>query len=164
MKIFDVIIEMEKDGELFYRNLANHAPNKGFQTIFNQLADDEVAHQKVFSDLKSVLPIAYPDVEMEKDLNIFRQFQKENPHPELDTDPATSQLNLYQKALETEKKSQELYLNEAAAENDPVVKSLLERIAKEEEQHYLLMHNLVELMLRPQTWVENGEFVHLDEY
>lgn len=160
MNFYEFAFQMEKDGEQFYRDLAAGAANKGFGTIFNLLADDEVAHQKIFSCLQSDLPLTKNTADPIASQNVFAQLKKENAMADLDS----SQLHLYQKALDVEKKSQELYLQEAAKVTEPEVKKILEQLAAEEEQHYFLLHNIVELMLHPQNWVENGEFYHNEVY
>ncbi len=92
--------------------------------------------------------------------NIFKNMIAEDSL----NNPDNSQLELYQKAMELEKKSQTYYLEQAALATDDNQKALLQNIAEEEGKHYFLLHNIYELVLRPQVWVENGEFVHLEDY
>jgi rubrerythrin len=159
VSIYESAIQMERDGEQFYRDLARKAPNKGFEAIFNLLADDEAEHQRVIARLQADSPVGAIAAN-QAGPNIFTQLKKDRSLNDLDT----SQLELYQQALAVEKKSQELYLREAAQTAKPEAKSVFEQLAAQEEQHYFLIHNLVELMLHPQTWVENGEFYHIEEY
>lgn len=44
MNIFEFAMQMEKDGEAFYREIAKKTKNSGLQKIFNTLADEEVVH------------------------------------------------------------------------------------------------------------------------
>jgi hypothetical protein len=37
-------------------------------------------------------------------------------------------------------------------------------LADEEKKHMILMENLIEFVSRPDTWLENAEWYHLDEY
>ena len=160
MDALEFAMRMEKEGEAFYRDLAEKSTTKGFKAIFNMLADDEVKHYDTFMNLKSKnSPLGQTQIlkeaktifaKMIADDSIFNQ--------------NSSQLHLYQQALENEKKSREFYLQKAGESNEEDLKNILLNIADEEEKHYFLIHNLVELLLRPQTWVENGEFVHLEEY
>ena len=42
--VLEYLLKVEKDGEEYYRNLANNAPNPGFKYIFTMLADEEAKH------------------------------------------------------------------------------------------------------------------------
>jgi rubrerythrin len=44
MNIFEYAMQMEKDGENYYRQLAEKVNNKGIKTILTMLADEEVKH------------------------------------------------------------------------------------------------------------------------
>ncbi len=52
MNIFEFAMQMEKDGEAYYRQLAHRTANTGLRTILTMLADEEVKHQKLFEQLK----------------------------------------------------------------------------------------------------------------
>ncbi len=50
MDIFDYAIQMEKDGEKYYREIAGKTNNKGLATIMNMLADEEVRHIQIIEN------------------------------------------------------------------------------------------------------------------
>jgi rubrerythrin len=166
MEALELAMNMEQDGERFYRELAEKATNSGFREIFNQLANDEVKHYQLFNTMRQSADSFTETVILKNASNIFKQMIAKDELKNLDN----SQLELYQKAMELEKKSQDFYLAqsrpgvaEIASENEKQ-SELFRKIAEEEERHYFLLHNIYELVLRPQIWVENGEFVHLEEY
>jgi hypothetical protein len=37
-------------------------------------------------------------------------------------------------------------------------------IAEEEKRHEFLLEHVLQFIARPQTWLENAEFNHLDQY
>ncbi len=160
MNALEIAMKMEQDGEIFYRELAEKATNPGFREIFNQLADDEVGHYQLFKNMQSSPEQVTETTVLKNAGNIFKQMIAKDGLENLDT----SQLGLYQKAMEAEKKSQDFYLAKAAEAQDKNQSELFKKIAREEEKHYFLLHNIYELVLRPGIWVENGEFVHLEEY
>lgn len=160
MNPIELAMQMEQDGADFYRDLADQATNPGFREIFNQLAEDEVKHYHLFKNIQMTQESFTESSILKNAGNIFKQMVAEDNLTDLDA----SQLHLYQKAMELEKQSQMLYLEKASETTDTGRRELLQKIAAEEEQHYLLLHNIYELVLRPQTWVENGEYVHLEEY
>lgn len=155
----ELAMKMEQDGENFYSELAEKANNNGFREIFKQLASDETKHYQLFKNMQQSQ--VFVETTILKDAaNIFKQMIAEDNLNSFDS----SQLELYQKAMGLEEKSQKFYLEKAAETSDLNQKELFQKIASEEEKHYLLLHNIYELVLRPQTWVENGEFVHLEDY
>lgn len=160
MDALELAMKMENDGENFYRELAEKAINSGFREIFNQLANDEVKHYQLFKNMQQAPELFEETLILEHAANIFKQMIAKEGHKNLDT----SHLELYQRAMTLEKKSQDFYLAKAAETADKNQSELFQKIAGEEEKHYFLLHNIYELVLRPQIWVENGEFVHLEEY
>ena len=52
MDIYEYAMQMEKDGEDLYREVASRTANKGLRTILAMLADAEVKHYKLFQNMK----------------------------------------------------------------------------------------------------------------
>ena len=75
-----------------------------------------------------------------------------------------SQKELYKKAQQIEKKSQDFYSEKATEVNDLSQKGLFLQIAEEEKKHYWILENILNFISRPQNWLENAEWYHLDEY
>jgi rubrerythrin len=74
-----------------------------------------------------------------------------------------SQTKLYRKAREIEKQSRDFYL-EKANEVKESQKEIFLKLADEEKKHYFLIDNIIDFVSRPETWLENAEFYHLEEY
>jgi rubrerythrin len=160
MDALELVIKMEKDGEAFYLELAEKATNSGFWEIFNQLATDETKHYQLFKEMQQSPELFIETAILKNASNIFKQMIAEDSLNNLDS----TQLELYQKAMALEEKSRKFYLEKAAESRNQSQSELFQKIASEEEKHYFLLHNIYELVLRPQIWVENGEFVHLEDY
>jgi rubrerythrin len=58
MDIYTFALQMEKDGENYYRELATKSGNEGLKKIFTMLADEEVKHFRLIETMreKSHLP------------------------------------------------------------------------------------------------------------
>ena len=52
MDIFEYAMQMELDGEAYYRQLAQKVPNKGLKAILSMLADDEVKHYNAIEKVR----------------------------------------------------------------------------------------------------------------
>ncbi len=72
MNVFEFAMQMEKDGEAFYRDIAGKTKNAGLKKIFNTLADEEVVHYNTFKKLheKSTVQATESNI-FEKAKNIF---------------------------------------------------------------------------------------------
>jgi rubrerythrin len=56
------------------------------------------------------------------------------------------------------------YTEKAAEEKDPGRKNIFKALAGEEKKHLFLLENMIEFVSRPETWLEDAEFNHLEEY
>lgn len=159
MDIYEFAMQMEKDGENYYRELAAQANAPGMRTILTMLADDEVKHYNVIQQMKAQAPQMIETEILNKAKNVFAQMRERG-----EFDLGNSQIELYQKAQEIERKSRDFYRQKAEEVPTQAAKALLLQIAEEERKHYFLLENIIVLVSRPQTWLENAEWYHLDEY
>ena len=159
MDIYEYAMQMEKDGEDYYRELSRKTANVGLQNILTMLADAEVKHYNVFQSMKNNEGIPYTDTQILSNVkNIFIRMREEE---QTGVDP--SQVELYRKAQEIEKKTRDFYL-EKADEVKASQKPIFIRIADEEKKHYLILENIIDFVSRPESWLENPEWYHLEEY
>ena len=161
MKLFDFAMQMEKDGEAYYRELAAKCKIQGLKKILNMLADDEVGHYNAFKKLREGSPAEILESEvLAKAKNVFVEIREREKSFNL----AGSEIELYQKAIEIEKKSEDFYREKAGEVDRQEEKDILLKIAEDEKRHRFLLKNTCDFLARPQTWVENAEFHHLEEY
>lgn len=162
MNIYEYAMKMEKDGENYYRELARNADNEGVRNILNMLADEEVKHFYVLQQMKNNddhVDLADSNV-LENAKNIFMQMRE--GHGALVADEV--QARLYRSVEATESKSYNFYLEKSEAAESEAEKALLLKLAAEERQHMVLMGNIADFVSRPETWIEDAEYNHLDEY
>jgi len=153
MDIFTIAIQLEQEGVVFYENLASQATTEGFKSIFTMLANDEKNHEKVFTSLKNKsVPAMVPSSVAEEAQAIFKQFKQDSYLKE------APQVSMYEKALEIEQKSIDLYTSHLEDLEDPEARNAVKRILAEEKKHYETLEELVTLVSRPQRWVEDAEF------
>jgi rubrerythrin len=160
MNIYEYAMQMEKDGENYYRQLAQKTGNKGLKTILTMLADEEVMHYNVIENMKTSQPTLAETALLTDAKNVFVQLQ--NTSESFDSD--LGQIELYKKAQDIEKKSQDFYQEKAGEAEDEYQKGLFLRLANEEKKHYFLLENIIEFVSRPEQWLEDAEFNHLEEY
>ncbi|MBN2288395.1 MAG: ferritin family protein, partial [Candidatus Glassbacteria bacterium] len=125
MNIFDFAIQMEKDGEAYYREIAGGARDKGMKKIFSLLADEEVRHAEVLNEMKSSSPGLAETKVLAEVKNIFARMRENKEHADIDN----SQAEMYKQAQELEKKSEDFYQEKSSEVDDPAHKEVLLKLA-----------------------------------
>jgi rubrerythrin len=160
MNIFEFAMEKEKYSEDYYRQLAGKSNNKGLEIVFNMLADEEAKHYKVVSEMKEEMAPDLAEMTVLSDAKgVFAKMRESTQSFNFDI----SQTEPYRKAQKIEKQSRDFYL-EKASEVDRTQKEIFLKLAEQEKKHYFLLENIIDFVSRPETWLENAEFYHLDEY
>ena len=160
MNIFEYAMQMEKDGENYYRELAQKTNNKGIKTILTMLADEEVKHYNAVEQMMTTNPQMAETTILTDAKNVFEQIKKGQGAFDIDV----GQIQLYKKAQDIEEKSRDFYLEKANRVEKEYQKELFLKLAGEEKKHYFLLENIINFVSRPETWLENAEFFHLEEY
>lgn len=160
MNIFEYAMQMEKDGENYYRQLAEKVNNKGIQTILTMLADEEVKHYNALVKIQAQKPQMAETTILTDARNVFEQMKEGDEKFNIDV----NQIELYKEAQKIEERSRNFYLEKADEVTEEYQKELFLKLAEEEKKHYFLLENIIEFVSRPQTWLENAEWHHLDEY
>ncbi len=160
MNIFEYALQMEKDGEDYYRQLAQKTANKGLTTILTMLADEEVKHYNAIEKMKTAEPHMAKTTILADAKNVFVQIKESNESFDFDL----RQIELYKKAQYIEERSRDFYMEKANEVTEEYQKEFFLRLADEEKKHYFLLENIIEFVSRPETWLENAEFYHLEEY
>lgn len=157
--IFDFAMQMEKDGEEYYRQLTQQTSNKGMRTILTLLADEEVKHYNAIEKVKTQ-QTQIADSEILADAkNIFVQIKESGESFDFNI----NQEELYKKARDIEKKSRDFYTEKANEVTEGYQKELFLKLAIEEQKHYVLLDNIIDFISRPEQWLENAEFFHLED-
>lgn len=160
MNILQYAMQMEKDGEEFYRDLAQKVKNTGIRNILTMLADEEARHYQVLADIEHGSPEVPETDILNHAKNVFAEMKDTGRTFHLDK----AQIDLYTEAQAIEQRSIDFYTEKAAEVDLDSQKQLLTRLAQEEKKHYFLLENIIDFVSRPTTWLENAEFCHLEQY
>lgn len=158
MDIFDFAIQMERDGEQFYRDTAARTPHKGLETILILLAEDEKKHARAITDMHRQTGRMEPTAVLDRAKNVFVQMKAFGGRIDLTGDEA----DLYSEAMVLEQRSIDFYLDRADQVRSEPQRILFRRLADEEQQHFRLLQEMTELIKQPRTWLESSCFFHLD--
>ncbi len=124
MNVYEFAMQMELDGEYFYREMASQSQHSGVTRILTMLAEDEVKHYNIVKALSEKASPAMAQTTILNDArNVFAGMKASEFNFE------GTQVDLYAKAKEIEQLSTDFYTGKAAEIDDPAVKKILLDIA-----------------------------------
>jgi rubrerythrin len=151
MNGLEYAIQMELDGEMFYREQALKNKDNKLNPVFISLAEDEKTHAKIIKEKQAGRESLMNKENVNSLKNVFSDATG------LDSkESASEQINAYRKALEMEKKSIDLYKKLLSESKDD--KDTFKFLIKQEEEHYKLIEEIIEMVRHPDEWVESAEF------
>ena len=161
MKTYDSAMELENNGEKFYLEASNSTASPGLSSILIMLAAAERMHHAVFEKMKKNEPVTVAATAIfTVAKNVFLRMRKEEGWKGM----SASEIGLYQKAQEIEKAAETFHLEKAEGLKGQPQERIFRQIAEEERKHIFLLQNIIDFVLRPESWLQNAEWHHLDEY
>jgi len=161
MNTLEFAIQMELDGEKYYREQAELNKGNPLNSVCNLMADEEKKHAEILEGKKSNLAYELPDSKLPADAkNIFTDAKDIEVSGKQHT-----QLLFYRTAAEMEKKSIDLYSEFLAGASTDDEKKLFEYLVQQETKHLELIEELDRLLTHAEDWIESPEFGRReDEY
>lgn len=161
MDIFEFAKEKEKYAEEFYRDRAAKSPDKGLAEIFLLLANEEEKHFDMIEKMQAEVPAELTETTVLSDAAaIFEKIREGAMKLSFDK----SELELYKEAQKIEQNARDYYLDKADQVEVQAQKDIFIKLAEEEKKHYFLLDNIIDFVSRPQQWLENAEFHHMEDY
>jgi len=161
MDILQFAMEKERYSEQFYRDLARTTSDTGLRNILNMLADEEVKHYHVVENMKAETPLETPQTPI---LAHARKIFEKMRGSSRKFDFNITEADLYRKACDIEEASRKFYLEKADEVEAPRQKEVFRKLADEEHKHWLIVDNIRSFVAQPETFLENAEFFHYDDY
>ena len=161
MKSYDYAMQLEKDGEKFYLEASSSTASPGLSSILIMLAAAERMHYAAFERMKKNEPVTVAATAIfTVAKNVFVRMREEEGWKGM----SISEIGLYQKAQEIEKATETFYLEKAEGLKGQPQERIFRQIAEEERKHIFLLQNIIDFVSRPENWLENAEWHHLDAY
>ncbi len=161
MDMYEFAIKMEKDAEALYLELSDKTAHSGIKKVFKMLADDEMRHREAVEVLQKKAGADPVKGSALKIKTVFDEIKNNLDSSSINNDSISD----YRFALEIEKKGIDFYREQFDKAEDDKSKDLFNRLMKQEKYHYKTVENLIELVSKPEWWVENAEFNPLgDDY
>ncbi|ERP31340.1 ferritin-like domain-containing protein [Chitinivibrio alkaliphilus] len=161
--VWNTAIEMENKGIAFFEARAKETKSEALAGIFTFLQNQEEKHRNFFMRISNSEPA---DMQSDDDAIAYARSAfdslKDN-FPALQEELEYSS-EVYAQAKQMERDAIEFYtslLDEAETEEQ---KRIIRVIIGEEEKHEQLMQAMMDFVARPQQWIENAEWNHLEAY
>lgn len=160
--IIQIALETETRGYEYFKSLAEKCNyNVGVKTILEMLAKEQQKQIKLLKQWEDKTDIEYgSSAFFEDSRHILQDLQSKIDEFSCSID----HLALYEHAKELQEKALQNYQNaKSEIHNEHFVGFLGQLIAQKQKQ-IILLDNIIELLLRPEQWVESSEFTKLDDY
>ncbi len=150
MNALEMAMKMETDSIKFYSEAAGKTKYPVGKKMFLTIAEDEKRHLQMISELVRGLEITAKDVSPLK--NVKSVF--ESMHAEMMRKAAATkdELEAFTIAMKMEKEGKEFYEKTLAGAKKEKEKALLERLIREEEQHYAIFANTHQFLSDTGNW------------
>lgn len=167
MNVLEFAINMENDGERYYREQAELNRGNGLFVVCGMLADDERNHAALLrSRYESGSFVLDEGSDVDRVGNVFSGLG-DIGYGDKDI---RGQLDFYRLAAERERESIVLYsemLEGAMGEDGSQARAdvlLFEFLIRQEEEHLRVLEELVRLLSHAEEWVEDAEFGNREDY
>lgn len=161
MDIFEFALEKEKFSLDYYEQLKNKTNNKGLSNIFSMLADEEKKHVEIIKKMRQQESQTITETDVLGNARAIFEKMRESAQSFKDD---ITELELYEKARDIEKKARQFYLKKAEEVTDASHKDIFKKLATEEQKHFVLLDRICDFVARPQWFLENAEMYRFDDY
>ncbi|MDO9576547.1 MAG: ferritin family protein [Candidatus Cloacimonadales bacterium] len=162
MNFFERAKEMEEQTRNFYLELADKcAADEGLKYILKKLVMDHEQHGEKFQQMADDNCTELQSTEaFESTIKYFQNLQQKHETFSCDI----NQVKMYRQALVLLEKKITFYIQGKSEIECEKNQAVLAEIIEEENQHKFVLENIIEIVSRPQTWIENAEFTHIKNY
>ena len=161
MNVYEYAMQLEKDGENYYREAASRSNAQGSGQDIHELPMPKSSTMTSSSKMKERKAWQLPDTTILKDVkNIFVTMREEGGLEGI----GASEIELYTKAQAIEKMTEDFYREKGAHVEDGTEREAFLKVAGEEQKHYFILQQIIDFVSRPYQWLENAEWYHLEEY
>ena len=155
MNAYEYAMNVEIEGEKYYRELANKSPYVGLKRVFTLLADEEVNHYEIFKNMLNNNEVDLTQLSIIDDKKIiFEALSKDKDKVNFNSD----EIQFYKEAIHSEDGLEQFYLEQAEKTKNEKAKRIFIQISKEEAKHKIILENIISFIQEPNNLVECAEF------
>jgi rubrerythrin len=161
MDIFEFALEKEKYSLDYYNQLKDKTNNKGLSSIFSMLADEEKKHVEIVKQMQQQTPQTVTETNVLGNATAIFEKMRESMQS---FDDDLGEVELYEKARDIEKKARQFYLEKAEVVTNASHREIFQKLAAEEQKHFVLLERICDFVARPKWFLENAEMYRFDDY
>jgi rubrerythrin len=158
-------IELEKDGYKFYNEAAKKTTDAKGKAIFEQLAKDEIEHEKVLAaEFESLQKTGQFFQHQQTQLaKIYKPWNRPkifsaDSEAKNRIKANTTDLEAIRIAIQNEKKAVDFFAQARESSQEPLAKKLYTRLTAEEESHVVLLEGEYDYLANAGFWLGHQEF------
>lgn len=161
-------MEIEKEGEKFYKDIAQKTKHPMGKEMFAFLAREEIKHLAVIAAAKEALETGgklHCSKKVDtKNISKFKQgfFAAAGKAVQEKFEKDADTVKAIKAALEFEKRGYEYYKKHQEKTTLPLVKNILGQLVEAEEEHYEILENTLTYLENPRAWYDKKEGVRMD--
>ena len=150
MDALEMAMKMETDAISFYTEAARKTAHPAGKKMFQTITEDEKRHLDMIAQLVKGLAITHHDVSpMHNVKSVFAALKDEMMKK---VEATTDELEAFKIAMVMEKEGKEFYEKTLSQAKSDKEKALLERLIKEEKQHYEIFANTYQFLSDTGNW------------
>ena len=159
--IYEFAMEFEREHRKFYKDMIEKTEEESLKQVFKKLVEQEEKHEKIVKQLQNAEKVEHVESNILPDAKrTFEKIASNLPDSVLPDD----QVELYKKAREMEERTHYFYKEKAEEADLEKVKQVFNKLAEEEKKHENILHNLVDFVNKPNTWLDDAEWYHIEDY
>jgi len=161
MSFYKQALDLEKQTSEYYQSLNQRCSDEGIKNILNMLARDHQKHQNIFKEMINSNCSEQPSGKTyQKIVEIFKQIKAKKTQFNCNQ----KQIELYKHGLDLIRKKLDFYQDGFKNIDCEKDKNILKQIIEEEQKQVYVFEDIIEMVNRTETWIENAEFYHFEEY
>lgn len=154
MNAYEYALKLEREGEQYYRQLAESSAHPGLKAAFNILADEEVRHCKAIEDMMSTSCFDPEKLDMMLDTDMIHKKLIDRDSVDFNS----TEIKFYEEAIAREDEAGDFYLQKAKEAKNEHERDLFLKLAEEEQKHVEVLQEILDFIQEPQQLVAAAEF------
>jgi rubrerythrin len=150
MDALEMAMKMETDAIAFYTEAARKTNYPVGKKMFLTVTEDEKRHLEMIAQVIKGLGVTHKDVSPLKNVKTVFESMKADMMKKVEA--SSDELEAFKIAMQMEKEGKEFYEKTLAHAKTDKEKALLERLIREEEQHYAIFANTYEFLEDTGNW------------
>jgi rubrerythrin len=150
MDVLEMALKTETDAIAFYTEAARKTSYPAGKKMFQAITEDEKHHLDMIRQVVKGLHITHRDVSPMKNVKTVFEAMKEDLMKKVQA--TADELEAFRIAMRMEKEGKALYEKALSHVKSDKEKTLLERLIREEEEHYAIFANTLQFLEDTGNW------------